>query len=405
MEWSNQQEIALKRVQQWRETSDNPVFMLAGFAGSGKTTLAKYFARNSKGTVLFAAYTGKAAHVLRQSGAPNVSTIHKLIYLPKDKCKARLRELEAELDQLSVPFLKLSDEQMKRITELTDAIKQERTNLERPSWTLNNDSPLQHASLLILDEYSMVDQQMGEDLLSFGCPILALGDPGQLPPIFGNPFFMRQPDYMLTEIHRQAADNPIIRMSKDVREGKDLAPGTYGDSRVIRFRDIAQEELRSLVLSTDQLLVGKNATRTSSNRRTRELLGRKDLTPESGDKVVCLRNNHQSGLLNGQTWTVKSTPVVDDEYLVLRLGNDEGGEVTCLAHFNHFIGTADKLDFWTRRNAEEFDYGYALTVHKSQGSQWNNILLFDEWRHQDRQKWLYTAITRAAQQVTVIQMV
>ena len=364
MNFSPQQETALRLVAEWKRQTTNPVFMLAGFAGTGKTTLAKEFAANVPGTVYFAAYTGKAAHVLKRAGCPNVSTVHGLIYLPKDRCKAKLRELEAELGELKT----LSPLPVQMIAKCEEAILHERANLARPAWTLNTDSPLNDASLLVLDEYSMIDQQMGTDLLSFNCPILALGDPGQLPPIRGEGFFARKPDYMLTEIHRQARDNPIIRLSADVREGGTLRPGQYGDSRVVRYEDLEKEELQALVLGTDQLLVGRNATRQSSNRRARELLGRKEALPETGDKLVCLRNNHKTGLLNGQIWTVEHCDADGAQelfgFLLLRAKNEDGESVQCLAHPNHFLGTADKLDYWTKRDAEEFDYGYALTVHK-----------------------------------------
>lgn len=397
MDWSPQQETALSRVDAWKQSGTDPVFMLAGFAGTGKTTLAKHFAAGLS-NVYFAAYTGKAAHVLRKAGVPNVSTIHKLIYLPKDKCRAKLKELEGERAELLV----LVPRPEEALRKLDAAIKEETDNLARPAWTLNTDSPLNEVDLLVIDEYSMVDQQMGEDLLSFGCRILALGDPGQLPPIRGACYFGRKPDYMLTEVHRQAKDNPIIRMSQIVREGGNLRPGEYGDSRVLS--SARREELAQLVLSTDQLLVGRNVTRTSSNLRTRQLLGRTDALPVPGDKLVCLRNNHKIGLLNGQTWTVADAPVAEGDLLALSVTNEDNERVTCLAHPNHFLGTADKLDYWTRRDAEEFDYGYALTVHKAQGSQWDDVLLFDEWGGQNRQEWLYTAITRAAERVTVVQM-
>jgi len=403
MDWAPQQDTALKLVERWRTSGRDPVFMLGGYAGTGKTTLARHFAASVPGRVCFAAYTGKAAHVLRRSGVPSVSTIHKLIYLPKEKCRAKLKELEAQREQL-MTLPSPTAEQTQQIRQLNVAIAEEMENLARPAWTLNTDSELVGASLLVIDEYSMVDQQMGEDLLNFDVPILALGDPGQLPPVRGHCFFGRQPDYMLTEIHRQASDNPIIRLSKDVREGRVLAPGTYGSSRVAPLGDLPKDELRAMILGTDQLLVGRNATRRSSNRRTRELLERKDVLPEVGDKLVCLRNNHQAGLLNGQTWSVMAPLEMDEDFLVLDVGNEDGDRVTCLAHPNHFVGTADSLDYWTRRSAEEFDYGYALTVHKAQGSQWDRVVLFDEWYGQDRQKWLYTAITRAAETITVVQM-
>lgn len=396
--WSPQQESALDQVGRWLRSKNKPVFQLAGYAGTGKTTLAKHLAATVNGTVYFAAYTGKAAHVLVKSGARNVSTIHKLIYVPKDKSKQRLRDLEAERAGLLThdPIPKVL------LEKVGAAIVKEKMNLARPSYQLNSESPLHQAALLVVDEYSMIDQQLGEDLLSFGCPILALGDPGQLPPVRGASFFASQPDILLTEIHRQARDNPIIWMSKEVREGRELRPGDYGESRVVPHARLPKDQLRVAVLSADQLLVGRNATRRASNTRTRELLGRTSALPQDGDKLVCLRNNHDVGLLNGQLWTAFADAVFDGEHVQLSIEGEDGARVAVSAHPQYFHG--GQPEFWERSDAEEFDYGYALTVHKSQGSQWNNVLLFDEWHGKDRRQWLYTAITRAAERIDLVMM-
>src|SRR6185437_529392 len=123
----------------------------------------------------------------------------------------------------------------------------------RPRYTLNRDSALAGASLLIVDECSMVGESLGRDLLSFGVPVLVLGDPAQLPPIQGGGFFTEaKPDTMLTEIHRQAQDNPIVRLSMDIRAGKYLEPGRYGETEVLRKTDLDPNR----VLEADQVLVG-----------------------------------------------------------------------------------------------------------------------------------------------------
>lgn len=395
--WSPQQQTALDRVGRWLQTRDKQVFQLAGYAGTGKTTLAKHLAESVDGRVYFAAYTGKAAHVLTKSGAPNVSTIHKLIYTPKDKSQQRLKDLEAERAKL----LTHNPVPETLITKVDAAIAAERNNLARPAFNLNMESPLLNASLVVIDEYSMVDEQMGADLLSFGCPVLALGDPGQLPPVRGASFFSSKPDILLTEIHRQARDNPIIWMSQQVREGRDLTPGQYGESTVETYAR-AKPTLAEKVLSTEQLLVGRNATRQSSNVRARQLLQRSNPLPEAGDKLVCLRNNHELGLLNGQIWRTREAAVFDGAYVFMEVEADDGARLEVSAHADYFHGK--QPEFWARKDAEEFDYGYALTVHKSQGSQWNNTLLLDEWYGRDRRQWLYTAITRAAERIDIIQM-
>lgn len=395
--WSSQQETALDRVGRWIKSRTQPTFTLAGYAGTGKTTLAKHLAATVDGPVYFAAFTGKAAHVLMRSGASNVSTIHKLIYQPKDKSQQKLRDLEAERAKL-LTHKPLPTTLLSRVEA---AIKVERLNLARPMFQLNSDSPLNDAALLVLDEFSMIDEQMGEDLISFGCPILALGDPAQLPPIRGRGFFSGKPDMLLTEIHRQARDNPIIRLSQIVREGGDLTPGDYGDSHVIPHR-AAREALAQKVLDADQLLVGRNVTRRSSNARVRQLRGLSGEFPKTGDKLVCLRNNHDVGLLNGQIWDTVEDSTFDGDYVYMKLRGEEGDKVEVMAHPHHFRGT--QPEFYDRQNAEEFDFGYALTVHKAQGSQWDSVVLLDEWYSRDRKQWLYTAITRAAERITIIQM-
>ena len=209
---------------------------------------------------------------------------------------------------------------------------------------------------------------------------------------------------MLTEVHRQARDNPIIRMSMTVREGGRLDHGAHGESRVIARSEIEA----SAVLRTDQVLVGTNKTRRLYNRRIRELMGFRDPMPAAGEKLVCLRNDRKKGLLNGGLWTVKELrepqkgqvrmTVVPDE----DAGRRKGVKVKVLREF--FEGGDEDIPWLLRRDTDEFTYGYALTVHKAQGSQWDDVVLFDEsWAFREhRDRWLYTALTRAAQRITVV---
>lgn len=398
MQFAPQQEKALQAVGNWfrNHRKEKPIFRLFGFAGTGKTTLAKHIAAGVDGDVIFAAFTGKATHVLKTKGCPNTSTIHQLIYTPKEKGQKRLRDLQSML----VGEKNMKPPRPHRIKELEDMVAQEQANLRRPSWTLNMDSPLKKAALLVVDEASMVDGPMGEDLLSFGIPILALGDPAQLPPIKGAGFFTGvKADFLLTDIHRQARDNPIIEMSRIVREGGFLPLGNYGTSQVVDGRDFQ----RDWVFQADQILVGKNGTRRSYNARIRELTGSTQALPVSGEKLVCLRNNHDVGLLNGSLWKVEGTPLdTGDGQVYLQLVGEEGQKIVTSAHACYFHG--QEPEWYERKEADEFDYGYALTVHKSQGSQWNHVLVIDEWRRPDRQQWLYTAITRAAETVRVVKM-
>jgi exodeoxyribonuclease-5 len=362
MSWSPQQETALKAVAEWLKRGEPQVFRLFGYAGAGKTTLAKQLAEDTDGEVAFAAFTGKAALVLRSKGCKDARTIHSLIYRPRE------------------------------------------TDAEEPTFVLNEESAVAKASLVIIDECSMVDADLGRDLLSFGKPVLVLGDPAQLPPVKGGGFFTSgEPDVMLTEVHRQAADNPIIQMSMLVRKGGRLKLGPYGESRVIERRDIDS----GAVTLADQVLVGLNRTRRSYNKRMRELYGRETPLPEAGDKLVCLRNDKTKGLLNGGVWIVKTTAATRKKRLGLNVVPEDDPtrkplRIGVLPEF--FLGGEESLAANLRRESDEFDYGYALTVHKAQGSQWNSVVLFDESGafREHRNRWLYTGITRAAEQLTVV---
>lgn len=414
MDWSPQQDEALSRVAEWiRDPGACQVFRLFGYAGVGKTTLARHLAEGVDGQVLFGSYTGKAAYVLRQKGCLGATTIHSMIYHSKDKGRNRLRELEDQLLRLRHELKAecLPDEQLQQVDHdpqvrrLMKLIDEERDSLARPMFTLNPESAVKYAKLVVIDECSMIDVDMGSDLLSFGTKVLVLGDPAQLPPVFGGGFFTEAtPDLMLTEVHRQAHDSPVLHLATLVREGGRLTVGDYGSSKVVprSLRDVTQE----LVLGSDQLLVGKNATRHSSNKRLRELRGRTSLYPLAGDRLVCLRNDHEKGLLNGSIWLseMDAEETIGDK-LLMTVRPEEGGESKPVeAHIHHFTGREKELFGWLRKEAQEFDFGYALTTHKSQGSQWDSVAIIDESRvfRENRARWLYTALTRAADRVNVL---
>lgn len=371
MSWSPQQERALKAVREWLVDRCGPqVFRLFGFAGTGKTTLAKELAAGVTGLVCYATFTGKAALVLRKKGCDDASTIHSLIYKP------------------------IEDE----ITGHTE-------------FKLNPDSALAMASLLIVDEVSMVGEELARDLLTFGTRILVLGDPAQLPPVKGEGYFINaKPDVMLTEVHRQAADNPIIRMSMDIREGRGLALGTYGESQVLARASMSKEQLREMVLASDQLICGMNKTRQTFNHRIRELKGLAGLAdprhPVAGERLICLRNNKTNGLFNGGLWQVDRVGHLRGKLEMVLSSLDEPGTipVDVVVPEEFFFGTEDQLEWRERKKSDEFTFGWAITCHKSQGSQWDYPIVFDEsgvFRDTAR-NWLYTAVTRAAERVTVI---
>jgi exodeoxyribonuclease V len=368
--WSPQQAAALDAVARWYASgrARKQIFRVFGYAGTGKTTLARHFADGLKGRVLYMAYTGKAAMVMRKNGCRGALTIHATIY-----------EVEFNPETGVKKFV------LKDVDDLSDA------------------------ALFVIDECSMVDDEIGKDILSFGVPVLVLGDPAQLPPVRGGGFFTeKDPDVMLTEIHRQAAENPIVQMATTIREGGRLSYGTYGESRVITRSDLSQDD----VMHAGQVLVGLNKTRAAYNGRMRTLHGRRTSMPEVGDVLVCLKNDRNKGLFNGGLWHVieflkRRKGHLNDHTVRMHLGSldfDSTEPVEVRVRKEFFEGRGNEVPWKELNGLQQFDYGYALTVHKAQGSQWDSVCLFDESGNfsTDRARWLYTGLTRAAEKITVV---
>lgn len=245
---------------------------------------------------------------------------------------------------------------------------------------------------------SMVDERLGGDLLSFRRPILVLGDPAQLPPVKGAGFFNTlRPEVMLTEVHRHALDNPILHLATKIRMGERLEHGSYGESRIVRAAQLSGGE----TMQFDQILVGRNNTRQFANRKMRERLGYQGLFPLEGEKLVCLKNNRENGLLNGTLWTVNSC-VGDEDSVEITVTSEEGAVVETLAHGEPFL--YKDAPRWGNGGMDEFTYGYAMTTHKAQGSEWPTVYLVDESSvfRGDADKWLYTAVTRASEKLLMV---
>lgn len=402
MEWAPQQHEALVTVQRWldQDPETRPqIFRLFGFAGTGKTTLAIEISRMVDGECLFGSFTGKAALVMRKKGCHGAQTLHSMIYKPRRKNR--------------------------------DNEEQDR---DIPMWEINLDSALRYAELLIVDECSMVGEDLAKDVLSFRTPVLVLGDPAQLPPVGGAGYFTEghKPDVMLTEIHRQAADNPIIRIATQIRLGGSLPIGSHkgafpGHGVSIMYR--ANLKLSS-ELAADQVLCGKNDSRVSINRRIRNELRTQgklpagDHLPVIGDRIICLKNKRDRGLLNGGMWTVED--LRDRSYEAKKAGRKDVSylDVSSADYDNHHVVVSVPHAFWFWNNREndlklpekmsrghydEFDYAYAITCHKSQGSQWDKVVVIDESQVFNRgpdseeipQRWLYTAVTRAAEALII----
>jgi len=401
MSWSPDQETALKRIDTWlKDGAPGGRFSLGGYAGTGKTTLAKHIAEAFAGEVKFAAFTGKAASVLRSKGCPNATTIHKLIYQPKGSIGEH--EIEELQGLIQGEALKTDPDESKMRTW--------RLELERKTADSNavferkDECEIQEADLVIVDESSMVDRRMGNDLEHFDIPILYLGDPGQLPPVKGKSHLGQNDyDYVLTEIHRQAKDSPIIWLANEVREGRSVAFGSHGDG-LVELIPKAEWDMQRVV-DADQVLTGMNMSRHRITRNMRSFIGFNQVFPLAGDKLICQKNDHDLGVLNGVSCYAMREGTKKGNVIFLDVdydGRPLKGKICDPGHFQEAYG--ERTHFPRGDGIQHFGYGYAVTVHKAQGSQWNHVVVADDrMRANDREqraRWLYTAFTRAEERLT-----
>ncbi|WVW37803.1 Dda-like ATP dependent DNA helicase [Aeromonas phage Gekk3-15] len=353
-----------------------PYFVIAGLAGTGKTTIVKYGVRAiglHPHKCVFIAPTGKAASRLRAKGNAGAMTLHSFAYL----C---LGEFEDERTGEDQPVF-----------------------IERGSLDFVPD-------LVVLDEGSMVSARDRETLVSFNIPLVVLGDHGQLDPVNAVAGFDLEngSDVKLEEIERQGADSNIIRAAMFVRQGYQLPERDYPDMKVIRGYPSTEKFVEFAGLDgVSQILCGRNETRRSINSEVRAALGFTAPLPKKGEKIVCTFNQRNHGVMNGELYIVDGFPEKPtmeeyrgddhDVWFIPLVSTDDGRKVRARFNPKCFLAEVDSDEHKEAlKHAGGWDWGYAITVHKSQGSEWDNVLLVDESMSGNKAKWRYTGITRAA---------
>ncbi len=331
----------------------NPYFSIEGLAGTGKTEVLAKLAHACPDGIM-CAFTGKAASVLRARTGLDVSTIHSALYHYGG-------QVEDEWGVKGPNFIS------------------KRANF--------------YGRVLLVDEKSTVGKRLGDEMFATGAKIIACGDPGQLPPVRDVSFFDEK-HVLLTTVHRQAWDNPIIRQAHAVRSGKDYR--TDGDL----FRVITRSEMTPEDVSFgDIALCYRNETRRRLNVSRRRALGITGKVLRAGEPVMVLKNDHALAVYNGAIYTVASDREPGDDLELI----EDGGRRVYL--FNTSCEMIDS-EFETNKNDDAFSpvtLAYATTCHKFQGSETDNVLVVDEYNKEyQRAEWLYTALTRAAKRVLVI---
>lgn len=413
MELTAKQESALK-IAVARYNLGMPYTVIAGYAGSGKSTLVQFIisALNiPPEKIAYVAYTGKAANVLKNKGCPNATTAHKLLYHARQTKNGNY--------------------------------------VFTPKKVLDDDY-----QLIVVDEVSMLPQELWYQLLSHGVYVLAMGDPGQLsPPKDETNPVLDNPHIFLDEIMRQAQDSAIIRLSMHIREGKDFRtfPTVSGEVRIIPHKWQFEDENTTL-LQASQILCGTNAHRYEINSKVRKMLGRGP-APEPEDRVIGLKNHWDEVSLEGNALTNGAIgTLIPGEHMLQTYPNNkrfQGFEPTDIMFADFITEDGDTfknlpLDYQalvtnapSLTSAQEFqlggynkaleakakeysklyantliipyhfNYGYAITTWKAQGSEYPYVLTYDcSWlRKKDPEeytKYLYTAVTRAEKAVILV---
>ena len=414
---SEAQAKAIRAIRDWflHRTHEQPVFRTFGYAGTGKTTITSLaiealglqpMTPGGLGGVLFAAFTGKAVLVMTRKGTP-AQTIHSLIYRNSEASPEEIERVTAELAALEGDLPRMGPAERGFASAQIAQLKLRLDHIHEPQFVLNPQSDLRDADLLVLDEVSMVGKQMAEDLLAFGKPILVLGDPGQLPPIGEKSFFTdAEPDVMLTDIHRQASDSPILRLATMARQGQPI-PFVGFDENVWKMsqRDVMPEQL----LNGGQVICGRNATRRRLNMAMKQAAGfGADYPTGAGEKIICLRNRNDLGLINGMFLTLTDVRAHPHNPRAFRaaIQTEDGLVIPGEQEFwrgeyeDHvlFDPNRNRNEWLARRGLIETSWGYAIACHKAQGSSFGTVVVFDEGfgrNAEEYNRWLYTAITRA----------
>lgn len=350
IELTEEQRNAADMAIDFLKFNNGKLFRIGGYAGTGKTTIAKAIVAEVKAEPMVCAFTGKAAHVLRNKGLRTAGTIHRTIY--------KYNEFTGEFEKVRRP----------------------------------------DGDYFLIDEGSMISSDLWDDVQSFGLPVILIGDPGQLEPVGNNPNLMANADVVLERIHRQAESSNIIQMANAVRHGWEIEPITGCDDLEILPRHAFFENLKW----ADQVLCGFNRTRVSANGFARSQKGFSEIL-EEGEKIVVLRNDRELGVFNGQMFNVDRIIKIGKREIIADLSDEAGDRRRRIPIWNGHFNQRKPIDFDYMkriRNMVIADYGYAVTVHKFQGSEADRVLVMDEqcgvW---DAKRWRYTAITRAAKEL------
>ena len=371
---SADQAAAVRAITHWFRpaTRHQQTFFMAGYAGTGKSTTLAYAMGElglGEDDIAYACFTMKASLVLRRNGLP-ATTIHRLIYtpvLPTQEAVAKAREELETLREEGPGDMPRALWQL-RVQQLQLRLDDTR----RVQFVINPKSRARDVKLIVLDEVSMVGAEMAAHLAAFGKPMLIIGDPGQLPPVRGqSPFAAQTPDVMLEEIHRQAAESPIIRLATLARRGERIPYGSYGSTvRKLHKHSLDPAEM----LEADVVLCGTHRSRRFLNNALKAAAGFPDPLPTGrGERLIGLKNRHEIGIFNGQFLELTNITDVKQLSFVAEIRTEDGDALEeqdiYRGYFNDHVAfdkDREDRDFFAKFDLVEVDLAWAM--HRPQKS-------------------------------------
>ena len=384
-----EQQSLVKDCYDWFYNRNDLVFEYAGGPGTGKSFvlnfIIKYLGINIK-NIAPMAYTGAAAVNMRTKGLLNAGTIHSWIYHASVTQK---RDKDGKF---------IVDEYFNRPKETLDFIPKLK---------------LKHIKLIIIDEAYMVPIEMKRDIDQFGIKILACGDWNQFPPVNSTPAYLNDPDRvrLLTKTMRQTEGSSIVKLAYNVLNGFPISNGYYGDVLVINEDELTDQ----MIISSDVVICSKNITREFYNNKIRKIYGFEGKTPQYGERVICRSNNKDEivddiNLANGLIGTVVNYPDVSGfdgkTFKMLFKPDLLNNAFDIKVSYKYFTAPYQQKDILKNDRyleGEKFEFGYAITAHLSQGSQFNNVIVIDEPMFGNiNNRLAYVAITRAKRRLIYV---
>lgn len=377
------QQHALDAVRDWFASNPYQPFVLGGLAGTGKTALLPMIHKSMRPLrIRYVCPTWKAAHVLstklRAAGVyERATSIHNLIYNPRGV----LHEEDCGFWQNAEAGCNMTPPCRKLCWEF---------------------DPKDRPQLLVVDEASMVDTRIREDIERLGSPTLYVGDHGQLPPIIGPSIFDdHPPDARLETIQRQALDSPIIPLSRVVRAG-DRSWLDKAQQMGFTVLEAGSKSARRYDLRTAEpphsdpntvFITSTNAAVDRLNRLTRRTLGRGPDVLVPGDLVMAQNNSREIGIYNGQQGVITEVGT-RQRRAEIRMETGVVYEGPLL------VKGVDEIPAYAE--VPVVRHSYAVTCHKAQGSEFRNVIVFLNGGRMEDSRWLYTAITRATHNLTFV---